>query len=154
MAKLERVEFIKIPNVRVIGCEVTHEGKKNPVPALWKQMEKDKTLEMLKKQLPLAISGCCIGWMGDAKGNTFKYIAGVIAVRDTPVPEGMQYRDLQACDVAKGYLDGPQGAHNLVVKEIIANGFAPDYSFGWSAEVYVEKYEYDGTVNYWCPYKK
>ena len=152
MPKLEKVEYIKIPNVRIIGREVTHEGKKNPVPALWKQMAKDKTLDMLQK-LPLAISGCSIGWMGDAKDNTFQYIAGVIAVEDTPVPEGMQYRDLPACDIAKGYLDGYRGAHNLVVKEMTANGFEPDYSFGWSAEVYPEKHLEDGTVNYFCPYK-
>jgi len=153
MAKLEKVEYTKMPNVRIIGREVTHEGKKNPVPALWKQIEKDGTLEMLKK-LPLAISGCSIGWMGDAKDNTFKYIAGVIAVEDTPVPEGMQYRDLPACDIAKGYLDRYQGAHNLVVKEINANGLQPDYSFGWSAEVYPEEHLEDGIVNYFCPYKK
>ena len=151
MAKLEKMEFIQIPDVRIIGREVTHEGKKNPIPALWKQLEKDGTIDRLKK-LPLAISGCCMGWMGDAKENAFTYIAGVIAVKDTPVPEGMQYRDLPACDIANGYLDRPQGAHNLVVKEITANGFKPDYSFGWSAEVYYEKE--DEIVNYFCPYKK
>ena len=153
MTKLEKVEFIKIPNVRIIGCEVTHEGKKNPVPALWKQIANDGTLDVLKK-LPLAITGCSIGWMGDARDNTFKYIAGVIAIENTPVPEGMQYRDLSACDVAKGYLSGYRNAHNLVVKEITANGFEPDYSFGWSAEVYPEKHLEDGIINYFCPYKK
>ena len=137
MTKLEKMEFIKIPNVRIIGYEVTHDGKKNPVPALWKQMVNDGTLDMLKS-LPLAISNCSIGWMGDAKGNTFKYIAGVVAVENTPVPEGMQYRDLPACDVAKGYVTGHKNAHNLTFKGIIENNFEPDYSFGWSAEVYPE----------------
>ena len=152
MTKLEKIEFIKIPNVRIIGREVTHDGQKNPVPALWKQIEHDGTIEMLRK-LPRVISGCTIGWMGDAKGQTFQYIAGIAAEENTLVPAGMQYRDLPACDVAKGYLDGYQNAHNLTVKEIMANGFEPDYRFGWSAEGYPDCVE-KGIVYYFCPYKK
>lgn len=156
MTKLVKMEFIKIPNVRVIGREVTHEGKENPVPALWEQMFNDGTIDMLKK-LPRAILDCTIGWMGDAKSGTFKYIAGVIAVENTPVPEKMQYRDLLACDIAKGYVNGYINAHNLTVEGILANNFKPDYSFGWSAEVYPDDLNFEdeeGIINYFCPYKK
>ena len=64
----------------------------------------------------------------------------------------MQYSDLPACNVAKGYLDGHENAHILTVKEIEANGYKPDYRFGWSAEVYPNDEE--NVVYYFCPYKK
>ena len=151
MAKLEKVEFIKIPNVRIIGCEITVRAKKD-IPTLWERVIHDGTIEMLRK-LPRAIPDCTIGWMGDANGKTYNLIVGVITEENTLVPEGMQYRDLPECHVAKGYLNGPAGAHNLVVKGIEANGFKPDYSFGWSAEVYPD-YDETGAVYYFCPYKK
>ena len=149
--KLERIEFINIPNVRIIGREITVRSKKD-TPALWEQVIHDGTINMLRK-FPRAISDCIIGWMGDANGKTYNLIAGVIAEENTPVPDGMQYRDLPACDVAKGFLNGHKNAHNLTVKEIVANGFQPDYSFGWSAEVYPD-FDETGTVYYFCPYKK
>ena len=164
MAKLEKIEFIKIPNVRVIGVEVAQsmaEGAENPVPALWERCFSDGTVDMLKR-LPRAVADCTIGWMGDAKGPDFKYIAGVIAVENTPVPDGMQYRDLPACDMAKGYITGNLqngdvygNAHNLTVEGIKASNFDADYSVGWSAEVYPDDMSFDadeGTLCYLCPY--
>ena len=166
MAKLEKIEFINIPNVRIIGCEVSHsitEGAENPVPALWERSFCDGTIVMLKK-LSLAIANCTVGWMGDFDGQNFKYIAGVIAVENTPVPEGMQYRDLPACDVAKGYIRGNLqngdayfNAHVLTVGGIKAHNFKDDNSFGWSAEVYPDDLDFkevEGTICYFCPYKK
>ena len=91
--------------------------------------------------------------MGDASGKTYNLIAGVIAKENTPVSEGMQYRDLPACDVAKGFPNGYTNTHNLTVKAIAANGLQPDYNFGWSAEVYPD-FDETGTVYYFCPYKK
>ena len=166
MAKLEKIEFIKIPNVRIIGREVAHsmaENEENPIPSLWSQMFNDGTVDMLKK-LPLAILDCTIGWMGDTEGQTFKYIAGVICESNTPVPEGMQYRDLLACDVAKGYIYGNLqngevyfNAYNLTVDGIIVNNLKPDDSYGWSAEVYPDDLNFDeseGIICYFQPYKK
>ena len=42
MTRLEKIEFIEIPNVRIIGREVKHQGDENPVPALWQQMIKNR----------------------------------------------------------------------------------------------------------------
>ena len=165
MAKLEKIEFISIPNVRIIGREVTHslnENSENPVPALWDKISSDGTIDMLKK-LPLAISECTIGWMGDVEGQNFKYIAGVIADENTPVPEGMQYRDLPACNIAQSYIYGNlqngdvySNAHELTLSGIEANKFSPDYHAGWSAEIYpddVDFYETEGILCYFLPYK-
>ena len=166
MAKLVKVDFIKMPNVRIIGQEVSHsvlEGAENPVPALWERSFSDGTINALK-QLPLAITDCTIGLMDGFDGQNFKYIAGVIAEENTSVPEGMQYRDLPSCDVAKGYIygnlqngDAYFNAHTLTVDGIKAHNFIDDNSFGWSAEVYPDDLDFDaeqGTVCYFCPYKK
>ena len=91
---------------------------------------------MLKK-LPLVVPGCTIGWMGDVQGQDYRYIAGVIAQPDTPVPQGMQFRNLSACDVAKGHIHGNLqngdvyvNAHTLTLEGIAANQRQEDYSFG------------------------
>lgn len=166
MAKLEKIEFITIPDVRVIGCEVAlslKPGTENPVPALWEKILFDGTVDKLK-ELPLAVPDCTIGWMGDVSGDDFKYIAGVIAASGTPVPEGMQYRDISACTVAKGYIHGnlQNGdvychAYDLTAGGIVANHFRPDDTSDWSGEIYPDElnfYETEGTICYFVPYRK
>lgn len=166
MAKLEKIEFITIPNVRIIGCEVSLSlkgGSENPVPSLWGKSFGDGTVDMLKK-LPLAVPDCTIGWMGDVVGDDYKYIAGVIATEDTPVPENMQYRDISACDIAKGYIHGDLqtgeiycNAYNLTLSGIEKNQFKSDDTHGWSAEIYPDGLDFEeteGTICYFLPYKK
>ncbi|MCI9553290.1 MAG: GyrI-like domain-containing protein [Acutalibacter sp.] len=166
MAFLKKMEFIPLPNVRIVGREVVcslDPIRENPVPALWEQSFADGTIGMLK-QLPLALEGCTIGRMGDVKGQDYRYIAGVIAKEGTPVPEGMQYRDLPACQVAKGYIHGNLqngdvygNAHQLTLEGIAAHHYQYDYSFGWSAEVYPDDLDFDseeGTVCYFQPCKE
>ena len=166
MAVLEKIEFIEIPNVRIIGCEVKcslKDGTENAGHILWDRIWYDGTIEMLKK-LPLAINHYTIGWMGEAKDQSYTYIAGVIAVENTPVPEGIQYRDLIGCNIAKGFIKGAFSngdvfinAHNLTVNGIETNNFMPDYSIGWSAEIYPNDLDFnstEGTISYLLPYKK
>lgn len=166
MVSLEKIEFISIPKVRVIGREVTlslKEGAENPVPALWGESFRDGTVDRLKK-LPLAVPGCTIGWMGDVSGDSYRYIAGVLAAENTPAPEGMQARDLAACDVAKGYIHGNlhngevyEHAYRLTAEGIAANRFTPDESFGWSGEIYPDGLSFEeaeGTICYFLPYQK
>lgn len=164
MAQLTNLEFGNIPSMRVIGREVSvtmAKGVENPVPALWDASFRDGTMEMLDK-LPLAIGDCYIGWMGDAVENGFAYIVGIAAVADTPVPEGMQYRDVPACKVARSTIAGNLqngdvygNAHEMTVAAIETRGYHPDYSHGWSAEVYPDGRRYDtetGSIDYLCPY--
>lgn len=164
MAQLTNLEFGNISSMRVIGREVSvtmAEGVGNPVPALWDLSFRDGTMETLGK-LPFAIENCYIGWMGDGFENGFAYIVGVAAVADTLVPEGMQYRDLPACKVARSTVSGNlqngdvyHNAHEMTIAAIEAEGFHPDYSYGWSAEVYPDGRRYDtemGMIDYLCPY--
>ncbi|MBP1040315.1 hypothetical protein I6N95_04735 [Vagococcus sp. BWB3-3] len=85
-----------------------------------------------------------------------------MACENTPVPEGMQYRDLPACNIARGYIHGNLqngeanvNAHELTLGGIEAHNYTPDYSFGWSAEVYPDSLDFaeeEGTIGYLCPY--
>lgn len=165
MAILEKIEFIRLPNVRIIGCEVGHTLRPeadNPIPALWGRIFENGTISMLKN-LPLAVPNCTIGWMGDVSGQDFRYIAGIIAAEDTPAPHGMQYRDIPSCDIAKGYIYGNlqngdvySSAYELTVTGIKEHGFMPDDSFGWSAEIYPDGLDFNnetGVLCYYQPYK-
>ncbi len=165
MAILEKIDFIRLPNVRIIGCEVGHTlrpGADNPVPSLWKRILENGTVSMLKGLL-LAVPNCTIGWIGDVSGQDFRYIAGVIAVKDTPVPQGMQHRDIPACRIANGYVYGNlqngdvySSAYELTVTGIREHDFMPDDSFGWSAEIYLDNVDFskeNGVLCYYQPYK-
>ena len=93
--------------------------------------------------------------------GTFTYIAGMLMPIGTEVPEGFAYRDLQPCLVANGFINGDFAngdvfchSHDLTVIGIIEQGYQPDYSYGWSAEVYDKDLSFDaeeGTINYFCP---
>lgn len=166
MAELTNMEFESVPAMRIIGRERSvsmADGVENPIPALWEESLRDGTIDLLIK-LPLALENCTVGWMGDAKGDDFAYIVGVAAAENTPVPSGMQYRDLPACEIAKGTVYGNMqngdvygNAHNITVAGIEERGYKPDYSFGWSAEMYPGGWDFggpEGAIIYLCPYKK
>lgn len=164
MAELTTFELTSIPNLRVIGREVRvtmAEGIENPVPALWEQSFRDGTMATLDK-LPLAIDHCYVGWMDEASENEFAYIVGIAAVENTPVPDGMQYRDVSGCEVARTTVSGNlqngdvySNAHIVTIAAIEANGFRPDDSSGWSSELYPGDRRYDaelGSIDYLMPY--
>ena len=162
MAVLGKMEFFNLPPVRMIGIEVTHGYDcGNPVPELWENCFKQSTLKILETLSPEL--NYYIGWMGDYDNKTkrFSYIAGYFMPVNTPVPEGFQYRDLSACRVGMGYINGSfddvfPRLHDLTVGGIQANGYEPDYTQNWSAEVYATDLSFEaneGTINYICPCK-
>ena len=132
----------------------------NPVPELWEKCFREGTLAVLTTLSP--VMDHSIGWMGEYDGSTghFTYIAGYFMPAGTPVPDGLQYRDLSACTIGMGYITGGLSIdlfprlHEMTVSGIEASGYTPDYSQGWSAEAYLEVLAAEGTVNYICPAKK
>lgn len=167
MAKLEKMEFFDLPKVRIIGLETIcsmDPAAENQIPAFWDKAIANGTLDKLKALRPLAVPDCTVGWMGDVQGQEYRYLLGVVAQEGTPVPAGMQYRDLPACPVAKSTIFGNLqngdvyfNAHELTLEGIAANGFQYDYSFGWSAEVYPNGVDYaaeEGIFCYFQPYQK
>lgn len=164
MAVLGKIEFIELPAVRMIGVMVLNGGGENPVPNLWEKCFMDNTFEVLEGNSP--VTEYYIGWMGEYNSETemFTYIAGMLMPAGSKVPEGFAYRDLQPCSVANGYINGDFAngdvfthSHELTVGGIIENGYEPDYSQGWSAEVYAKDLSFEaeeGTINYFCPCKR
>lgn len=167
MAILGKIEFFNLPPVRIIGKEVINdslsENGDNPVPSLWEKCFNEGLLKVLEPLSPEM--DYYIGWMGEYNNETgaFAYIAGYFMPANTPVPDGFQYRDLSACTVGMGWINGSfengevfAHSHDLTVGGINENGYIPDYSQGWSAEVYAKDLSFDateGTINYICPCK-
>jgi len=164
VAVLGKIEFIKLPAVRMIGKKVINGGGENPVPGLWQKCFEENTLDVLEYNMPVV--EYYIGWMGEYDNETgkFTYIAGMLMPAGTPVPDGFDYRDLPPCLVGNGYINGDfangdvfRHSHELTVGGIVENGYAPDYSYGWSAEAYAKDLSFEaeeGTINYFCPCKK
>jgi AraC family transcriptional regulator len=164
VAVLGKIEFLELPAVRMIGKMVINGGDENPVPALWEKCYGEKIFEVLEGTP--SVVDYDIGWMGEYNGETgkFTYIAGKLMPAGTPVPLGFEYRDIPSCLIANGYINGDfangdvfRHSHDLTVGGIIENGYEPDYSYGWSAEVYAKDLSFEaeeGTINYFCPCKK
>ncbi|MCL1802072.1 MAG: GyrI-like domain-containing protein [Eubacteriaceae bacterium] len=166
MAKLESIEFQKFPNTRIIGCELTHTIEQeayNPIPALWEKMMADGTLQKLRG-IAGAVEGYDIGWIGEFDGEHFTYIAGIAAQASAEVPQGMQFRDIAACDVAIGYIFGNlqngdvyAAAYDLTVEGIKSNGYKIDSETAWSAEIYPTHMDFsaeEGRIAYLCAYSE
>lgn len=164
MAILGKVDFIEIPAARMIGIEVINGGGNNPVPALWEQIFRQNKLDILHSEQ--ALLDLFIGWMGEYNhGNgTFTYIAGYLMPGGSKVPTGFSYRDIPACQIGLGtingnFADGEVHAHShaMTVEGICKAGYEPDYSYGWSAEAYPKDLSFEateGTIHYICPCKK
>lgn len=164
MAVLGKIEFIELPAVRMIGKKVVNGGGNNPVPELWEKCFRENTFDVLECSSP--VIEYYIGWMGEYNNETgtFTYIAGMLMPAGMKVPDGFDYRDLQSCIVGNGFINGDfangdvfSHSHDLTVGGILENGYEPDYSYGWSAEVYAKDLSFDaeeGTINYFCPCKK
>lgn len=164
MAVLGKIEFINLPACRIIGIKTLNGGGENPVHALWEKCFSENTLSVLERLTPVV--DYWIGWMGeyDPETTKFTYIAGMLMPSATTVPEGFDYRDLQPCLVGNGYINGDfenggvfMHSHELTVEGIMKNGYEPDYSNGWSAEVYAKDLSFEaeeGTINYFCPCRK
>lgn len=160
MAVLGKIELLNLPACRMIGIKVLNGGGENPVHALWEKCFGENTFKVLEAYA--AVIDYWIGWMGeyDPQTTRFTYIAGLLLPAGTPVPDGFDFRDLPACVVGNGFINVDfdySRSHDLTVRGISENGYAPDYSCGWSAEAYARDLSFkaeEGTINYFCPCKK
>jgi AraC family transcriptional regulator len=157
------VDFIELPAARMIGMEVVNGGGNNPVPALWESIFSQNKLAALNPGQ--ALLDLYVGWMGEYKpaDQTFTYIAGYMMPAGTLVPDGFAYRDIAACRIGLGTINGGFAngdvfahSHNMTVEGITKAGCEPDYAFGWSAEAYPRDLSFqatEGTIHYICPCK-
>lgn len=73
---------------------------------LWERCFREHTLDVLDEKNAVVPYG--IGWMGehDVETGKFTYIAKKFMPAGTSVPEGFEYRDLPACTIANGFING------------------------------------------------
>lgn len=110
----------------------------NTITDLWAQMARDGSMNALYALNP---SRDTIGWMGDFTpgADHYTYLVGVLVPPDTPVPNGFESRDLEACDMAVAAIQPIEGeaggdmmanASGLASEAAKARGYEYDPSHG------------------------
>ena len=146
-AKLVKFTIEPFPKTRVIGKSVKVktdiEFGDRTIETLWESITEDGSLDFLMR-LPdrTTQSPDTVGWMGDYHPGdaTFTYLAGVLVKPDTPAPDGYEYRDIDAGEMAVGWLqetDGDEGgnihanASEHIAKAVKERGYKYDGSHGY-----------------------
>ncbi len=112
-SKLVHFAVQSFPKMQVIGKTVR---VKEPttlddttITDLLQAMAKDGSLDFLQT-LPGRIAQIAdtVGWMGDFQPGAveYTYLAGVLFEPGTQVPAGFVSRDIEACDMAVGWIQG------------------------------------------------
>jgi predicted transcriptional regulator YdeE len=151
-SKVVNFQVVPFTPARVIGktvrVNVDAGLNDNTITDLWAQMARDGSMPAL---LALNPSGDTVGWMGDFTPGApqYTYLAGVLVPPDTPVPEGYEARDLEACDMAVAsiqQIDGDAGgdmmarASGHTSAAAKAHGYEYDPSHGlFEMEVYSQE---------------
>jgi predicted transcriptional regulator YdeE len=108
-SKVVNFQVVQFKPARVIGktarVNVDVGLDDNTITDLWAQMEQDGSMAALYALNP---SRDTVGWMGDFTPGApqYTYLAGVLVPPNTPVPEGYEARDLEACDMAIASIQG------------------------------------------------
>ena len=100
----------------------------------WRQFFKYK---FVIKGLPLVINDSMVCWTGDSPGesNYYTYMPGIICPAGTPVPDGLDFRDLPQSFVAKG-LYGDEVFD--VIQKYKLLGYTTCYTdLGWNAKLFI-----------------
>lgn len=153
-ASPEEYEIFMMPNVKVIGIarQCTFENDSvglSPHEDFWNEFF---AFRSIIDRLPLVIKNSMVCWTGDSpKGsNYYTYMPGVICSADTPVPNGLDYRDLPASYVAKGVY-GDERNMTDVYEYLKSLGFTTCYTdLGWNAKLFLGEDEKNSHYNSPC----
>ena len=134
---VEEQEIFIMPEVRIIGkaYRCNFQWEEGEVGAIWDSFgEAEESLNAL----PRVVSNAYLAWTGESPGmddnKDYTYMPAIICPAGTPVPEGLDYRDLPASYVAKGEYGNSM---NAVIDKFASNGFVTCYTdLGWNAEFY------------------
>ncbi len=155
-SKLVHFTVQSFPKMRVIGKTVRvkepAELDDPTITDLLQAMANDGSFDFLQT-LPgqIAQTADTVGWMGDFQPGAveYTYLAGVLFHPGTPVPEGFVARDIDACDMAVGWIQGTTGeeggdmfasASGHVQRAVKEHGYEYDGSHGLFE---MEYYSYD-----------
>jgi len=150
----EEHEIFIMPDVRVIGiarrCTFENDGAGlSPHEDYWNEF---LAFGSVIDSLPLIIKDSMVCWTGDSPkgGNYYTYMPGVLCPADTPVPDGLDYRDLPASFVAKG-VHGDQSNMDDVYEYFYPLGFVTCYTdLGWNAKLFIGDEEKKNHYNSPC----
>ncbi len=115
-SKLVNFTVQSFPKMRVIGKTVRvkepAELDDPTITDLLQSMAKDGSFDFLQT-LPgrVAQSADTVGWMGDFQpgATEYTYLAGVLFQPGTAVPDGFVSRDIEAGEMAVGWIQGTDG---------------------------------------------
>ncbi|MGE5530118.1 MAG: GyrI-like domain-containing protein [Patescibacteria group bacterium] len=144
MVKLVKLEIKHLPAMRIIGKTIRPNlMNENPIPAFWDQCFGDGTLTALEGLPESLLDSAYVGWMSDynADDGTFTYLCGMLMKPGTAAPEGLVFRDVPACTVAIGWIQGPEKetypvAHDYTQKALEEQGYKVDEEADWCMELY------------------
>jgi len=139
----EKQEIFIMPDVRIIGVArkclfESDDMGATPHDDYWNEFLSHGSLT---NNLPYVIKDSLVCWTGDSPQGSdyYTYMPGVICPANTPVPAGLDYRDLPASYVAKGVY-GDEVAD--VVKKFKPQGFVTCYTdLGWNAKLFLSEGE-------------
>ena len=132
-------EIFFMPDVRIIGrayiCTFAADNAGESLhDDYWNEFF---TLKSKMDRLPRIIKNSMVCWTGDSpKGSDrYTYMPGIICPAGTPVPDGLDFRDLPASFVAKGVYGDEV---NDVIHKFIPLGFTTCYTYlGWNAKLFL-----------------
>lgn len=146
-----KTEFVAVEfaAVKLIGKEITVSQGKTAAKSVAEFRKNGENERLQNHPDRVSPKGDIIIWMGDynAQTKSFIEIPGIFASTQSEVPDGFVSRQLPACTMGVFTITGTtrdisRSAHNKLVRAAAENGYAPDYSFGYSMEYYsYEKYE-------------
>lgn len=150
----EEREIFIMPDVRIIGiarkCTFESDGQGiTPHEDYWNEFF---SYNSVISGLPQVIKDSMVCWTGDSpKGsNYYTYMPGVICPAGTPVPNGLDYRDLPASYVAKGVY-GDESNMADVFNFFKPLGFTTYYTdLGWNAKLFLGDNEKKNHYNSPC----
>ncbi|MDR1464576.1 MAG: GyrI-like domain-containing protein [Oscillospiraceae bacterium] len=139
----EAFEIFRLPACRAIGVEQIYKMGEGGEHAAAPQRDRVPRSEVwpilwaLPKVIP---EDNCIGWTCGwaTEPNAFCYLVAVLCPAGTPVPEGCQYRDVPATEVAVGLWGEDMGK---VIKRAKKQGYDTHYNDGgccWNFELYLD----------------
>lgn len=150
----EEHEIFIMPDVRIIGiahkCMFENDSLGiTPHEDYWNEF---LAHSVIIGKLPLVIKDSMLCWTGDSpeESNYYTYMPGVICPAGTPVPNGLDYRDLPASYVAKG-IYGDERNMTDVYNYFKPLGFTTCYTdLGWNAKLFLSGSEKENHHNSPC----
>lgn len=129
-------ELFEMDAARIIGKAVRSGGRQGrQAELLWHEVLDTPVYDQLVA-LPDVIADSVVGAMCEERPDgSVLYLLGALAPADSPVPEGLEYRDLPASIVARGEFGDEL---TDTIRKAEEQGYTADWPpFTWAAELFL-----------------